>query len=218
MYIEEQHNFQNGKKKWKNSNTTSLWVILSTSILGLEDTFFLDTTQSTDAAASAENPIPGPHQTSWKSTQVAEEEEEEESLLFLCFFFLVFFPWWGQSADARITAGTDTCWEAPAVHPKPLKVAAADEKLIFLLMGCCEDGVSLERSRDEIVDLQRVDWICFVLGSVSVSEMGLLLIWFLGGFLHFICCCSVFVFVSCVTEDMLCLVWFGLVGEESTQE
>lgn len=63
------------------------------------------------------------------------------------------------------------------MHPKPLKVAAADEKLIFLLMGCC-DVVSLERSRDEIVDLERVDWIigwiCFVLGSVS--EMGLFLL------------------------------------------
>lgn len=105
------------------------------------------------------------------------------------------------------------------MHPKPLKVAAADEKLIFLLMGCCEVVVvSLERSRDEIVDLERVDWICFVLRgsvSVSVSEMGLwflLLIWFLDGFLHFICCCSVF--VSCVTEDMFGLVWL----EKNQQE
>jgi hypothetical protein len=39
---------------------------LSRSILALEveEEFFLDTTQSTDAAASVENPIPGPHQTS----------------------------------------------------------------------------------------------------------------------------------------------------------
>ena len=80
-------------------------------------------------------------------------------LLLLCFFFLVFFPC--QSAEERITAGTDTCCDEPAVQPNPLKVDA-EKLLFFLLWAVALLEVLLEkveRSREEMVDLHLVDWI-----------------------------------------------------------
>lgn len=62
------------------------------------------------------------------------------------------------------------------MQPNPLKAAA--EKLLFFLLralvAACGVVVvvsleKVERSRAEMVDLQRVDWIC---GFGSVSEMG----------------------------------------------
>lgn len=189
---------------------TSLWVSILD--LAVAETFFLvvDTTQSTEAAASAENPIPGPHQTSWKSTQVAEPSTWQPlppppPLLLLCFFFLVFFRC--QSAEARITAGTDTCCDAPAVHPNPLNVAAAEKLLFFLPLMVAVVVVSLEkgeRSREEmVVDLQHlVDWTMGrISGSGSVSEIGWWLNWFLG-LLHLT--------VLDVTKGMVDWWWFWL--------
>ena len=72
-------------------------------------------------------------------------------------------------AEERITAGTDTCCDEPAVQPNPLKVDA--EKLLFFLLWAVAlkvVGVSLleevllekvERSKEEMVDLHLVDWI-----------------------------------------------------------
>lgn len=201
---------------------TSLCVILSPSSFLLADTlFFLATTQSTDdaAATSAENPIPGPHQTSWKSTQVPETSSTTPTpwhvllllllllLFLLCFFFLFLFL--SQSAEDRITAGTDTCCDAPAVQPSPLNVVA--EKLLlpllllllllfffffFLILFwplACVVSISLDvlllekvERREEMVVLQRVDWIVVeICGLGSVSEIKCLN-WFLG-LLHFMC-------------------------------
>ena len=180
---------------------TSLCVILSPlSSFPLEETFFLATTQSTEtsAAASDKNPVPGPHQTSWKSTS----STPWHVLFFLLFFFLFFFPC--QSAEDRITAGTDTCCDVPAVQPSPLKVDV--EKLLllvlltfllfllfffvmfWLLLCVVSLDVLLEKveKRVEILDLQEVDWIKEESCEVwSVSEMGCLNLFL--GLLHFMC-------------------------------
>lgn len=72
--------------------------------------------------------------------------------------------------------------------------------------------VKLERRREEMVDLHRVDWIMEGVGSVS--EMGWLN-WLLG-LLHLLC--SAIVVELSVTTGMaprerneVALVWFGLV-------
>lgn len=162
-----------------------LWVMFSKSVFPLVGPFFLATTQSAWAATSAENPIPGPHQTSWESTQPTEPEFEPSKTpwpftlffapLLRCFSFLALVCC--QSADVRMRAGSDTCREAPAVHPNPLKVTA--EKLVFFLLvlrlgRAVSPQASWEEAEriEEMVDLQRVEWgregIC---GSGLVWEM-----------------------------------------------
>lgn len=110
-------------------------------------------------------------------------------LLFLLFFFFLFFC---QSAEDRITAGTDTCCDAPAVHPSPLRVDAAENFVLvlltlllflfllvlfvlFLLLSCVVSLLEKVEKRVVIVDLQEMDWIMGEICEVgSVSEMGLL--------------------------------------------
>jgi len=116
-------------------------------------------------------------------------------LIFVFFFFFLLFLL-SQSAEPLIIAGTDTCCDAEAVHPRPLNFAEA--KLFFFLLLLLVAGVvsfvvvveeKVDRRKEEMVDLQRVDWIMegicgFGLGG-SVSEMG----WWnwLLGLLHFFC-------------------------------
>lgn len=142
----------------------------------------------------------------------------------LLFFFLVFF--FSQSAEVRITAGTDTCWEAAVVQPSPLRVA--EEKLFFFLLVIMEEGKDsfpplvvllekVESRREEMVDLQRVDWIIEGIddGFGSDSEMG----WFkwfkwVLGFLNFMCSPTVGV---CVATGMILkqrLEWNNETGGE----
>ena len=80
------------------------------------------------------------------------------------------------------------------MQPKPLNFAE-DGKFVFFLLVRLEDEdeaslvvVKLERRREEIVDLQRVDWRMEGAGFGmygSVSEMGWIS-WLLG-LLHFMC-------------------------------
>ena len=165
----------------------SLWLNFSpSSIFPLpDDAFLLTTTQSTDptTASAPENPIPGPHQTSCITMQFPRLPSPLRSpsplllllLLLLSlesfklsfflfwwpFFFLTLFP--SQPADDLITAGTDTCCAAPAVHPRPLKVAP------FFFVWSGGVAVKWEWKREEIIvlDLEVLEICGF--GSVSVA-------------------------------------------------
>ena len=62
-----------------------------------------------------------------------------------------------------MTAGSDTCWEAAAVQPKPRKVFWVKLLSFFL-------GVEVGLKREAMVDLERVDW--FIEGKLGGSVSG----------------------------------------------
>ena len=91
-------------------------------------------------------------------------------------------------------AGTDTCFDADAVQPSPLRVDWLNRLAFFLvLVEGCKVGVvvsllveeKVERKREEMLDLERVDWITDGISGTGFGSVSVVLIWFLGGLLSF---------------------------------